>query len=784
MSKRYLFPIIASIFCLLLVFWKLPLHGQLPFPGHLLVGRFFPFNTVAYPDYPLGVPYKEFISADTIRQTYPWRQLAIDQLKQGQIPWWNPYSFSGTPLLANLQSAPFYPLNLLYWVFPFNSAWILQVLLQPVLATLFTFLFLRSLKLSPLSAFIGGLTFAFSGFMTVWLQLNTVGHAALWLPLLLWSLSKATKHPIYYSLSTLALTSSFLAGHIQTSLYVTLFAIVYLFFLHFQPRPQPTQLPRFHLHFLGPFLVFLSTFLLILPQYLPTFELLRLAPRQQSDPAIFNQFLLPPSHLVTLIAPNFFGNPATNNYWGQDYGEFMAYFGLVGLILVLISFTQKSKTPLHRFFIATFFITLFLSLPHSISRLPLLLRLPLFSSSAPSRILFLTHFSAAILTAFGYQLISHPKSRFPFKLLLFITSTLILLWIITTGSWFSTTDPVATSQWRVASRNLIIPSLLFLFSTPILFLRHRRLPFVYLRLPVLFLLIPLSLLDFSLFSNKYLPFTEPKFIFPSNPLFSKLQQSPDYSRFFGDFTASVTSNTSIPYHLYSPEGYDSLYSSRYGTLLTYAANQGQPSNSIPRSDANLPINQDNFYRQRLQDLLSIKYILHKNDFPHSDFDHDISRFPESDYQLIWQQANFQIYHNLSALPRAYLVSHVIKHNFNQDQQVLDTLFDPKFDPTTSIVIQDHNHVSFPGFTTPKPPAPYSLHIDSYTPHQIDITISTPADQFLVLTDTYYPGWKAYLDGTPLAILPANYIFRTVFVPAGQHQLVFRYQPQLLDFVIK
>src|SRR5690606_15683002 len=96
MHWKRIWPILLCLILPLFVYWKLPLKGLVPFPGDLLVGRFFPWNTTEWSGYLDGVvPYKEFISADTIRQTYPWRQVAINELKQGNIPYWNPYAFSG-----------------------------------------------------------------------------------------------------------------------------------------------------------------------------------------------------------------------------------------------------------------------------------------------------------------------------------------------------------------------------------------------------------------------------------------------------------------------------------------------------------------------------------------------------------------------------------------------------------------------------------------------------------------------------------------------------------------
>ena len=116
MKKELLYPFIL-ILIILIFFWQFILKGLLPIPSDTIVGLYHPYRDYYATEYPNGIPYRNFLITDPVRQQYPWRFIAIDQMKQGQWPSWNPYSFSGTPLAANLQSAPFYPLNVLFFMF-------------------------------------------------------------------------------------------------------------------------------------------------------------------------------------------------------------------------------------------------------------------------------------------------------------------------------------------------------------------------------------------------------------------------------------------------------------------------------------------------------------------------------------------------------------------------------------------------------------------------------------------------------------------------------------------
>ena len=69
-----------------------------------------------------------------------------------------------------------------------------------------------------------------------------------------------------------------------------------------------------------------------------------------------------------------------------------------------------------------------------------------------------------------------------------------------------------------------------------------------------------------------------------------------------------------------------------------------------------------------------------------------------------------------------------------------------------------------------------MRILHYEDEKVEIGLENHAGGILVLSDTYYPGWKSYIDGIAVPILRANHVFRAVVVPAGAEQVVFSYQP--------
>lgn len=228
------------------------LFGWLPIPADTIVGMYHPWR-----DFFGNLPFKNYILTDPVRQQYPWRELVIDQLKHFQIPWWNPYNFAGTPLLANIQSAVFYPLNILF-ILPMPIAWSIYILSAPILGFIFMLVYLRNLRLEKFAAIFGAIIFALCGFNIAWLENGVLTHTLLWLPLILWSIDR--KKSIIFLLSLLI---SLLAGHWQTFFYVFIFSHVYLFL-------------RKRFKFLVSSFVFL---VLSLPQVLPSLQLINLSAR-------------------------------------------------------------------------------------------------------------------------------------------------------------------------------------------------------------------------------------------------------------------------------------------------------------------------------------------------------------------------------------------------------------------------------------------------------------------------------------------------------------------------
>lgn len=149
------------------------------------------------------------------------------------------------------------------------------------------------------------------------------------------------------------------------------------------------------------------------------------------------------------------------------------------------------------------------------------------------------------------------------------------------------------------------------------------------------------------------------------------------------------------------------------------------------------------------------------------FDHPIVKMLNVGYLLQMRNGQLEMMKLPTPLPRAWtpLQARVAPH-----PSQLDQLIDPKFDPQTTVLLEREIGALTPG----------NLSITDYQCDQLTIQVQQPSGAGLVvLSDAWFPGWEASLDGLPTSILRANYALRAVQVPQGKHQILLRYRPHSL-----
>lgn len=716
---------IAVIFFVFLVgvfFRQTIFEGKLPVPSDALVGLYHPWRDLYSKDYPRGVPFKNFLITDPVRQQIPWRKIAIDQWKEGTIPLWNPYNFSGVPILANVQAAALYPFNIPFLLFPFIDAWTMLIMLQPLLAGLFMYSYLRSLKLRYIASLLGAIAWSFSGFNVAWLTWGTMGHVALWLPLALLSIDKS-----WYFLLIFSLLSQFFAGHAQISLY---FMIVVLAYAVFRKA-------------LGMRLILALGLVVLITsvQWLPLWSWLQESGRIIGTDWHKEGWFLPWQHLVQFVAPDFFGNPTTLNYWGQwNYGEFIGYIGLLPLIFAIIAlFAGIGRVRI--FWVMTLAVGLIFALPTPIAFLPFILKIPILSSLQPTRLIFVIDFALSVLAAYGcHEFFENTKKHRVTVGLTLIGIILAILWGVS-FVW----------SFEVSRRNLVLPTTVFFVGAALTIIYSRIRHVTMFGNIVALAIIGIVGVDLIRFGWKFTPFTPTEYFFPETKVLSFFKQQSRPFRIMSVDKRILPPNTASYFGIESVEGYDPIISSRYEELMAAIA-RGKP-------DIQPPFGFNRIVSLESPDgslvpLLSARYVLSLTDLP------------QKYLVKVFEEGETRIYEDSRAVPRVYVVERpIISFGKEETIKALYTIKDFRHE---AVVEGDVSILSVPIGSDE------SVSLTRYESNRLEIVTTLSAPRLLVVANAYHPGWRAAIDGNKTQIYRTNYAFQGVVVPQGSHKVTFSY----------
>lgn len=723
------------------------LRNKVPFPSNYQVNNFAPWSTNSK----FWGPVKNSAMPDIITQIYPWRHLVINIWKQGQIPLWNPYAFSGNPLLANYQSAALSPFNILFFIFPFVDAWSILVLLQPLLAGLFTYLFVRSLRVSKVGSLISSVSFMFCGFITTWMGYATLGYAILFLPFSLYCVEKyyETKRNIFLLLLSLILPLSFFSGHFQISLYFLLVVAGYIAYKYFTTKKILNTLYLMLYAFFG--------LLLIMPQILPSIELYSESFRN----SFFQTGGIPMEYLPTLLVPDFFGNPVTRNNWFGNYAEWNAYIGVLPLMLAIYGLLRIKKHRILFFFILGL-SSFVLAISNPISIFIQNLHIPVLSTASINRIIVLFSFFFAVLAGLGLdQLlldIKKTNGKIIFAWLSLFGFLFAILWLAIFQKLFIPVDRIIVSK-----QNLILPTILFLAASAlvlfvVVFRKKKHSSALYFFLSLGFVII--IAFDMLRFATKWMPFDPKNLVFPTFSTTEAFSKIAGFNRVFGNLGGEATMYYGLP----SVEGYDALYSKRYGQFIGYIGNEGLIESNwsvvlFPKNSKSTP---------KALNLLDIKYIVHKLTDDGVSWTFPYWAYPKGQFNLIYKDNYYRFYQNNNVLPHVFLVGKykVIKN----EKQILKTIFSDGFNPRNEIVLEDDPKIIKTNENIG------DAKIVNYQTANVEISVDSKNNALLVLMDNYDKGWRASVDGKNTPILKANYTFRAIKIDEGKHIVRFWYDP--------
>ncbi|HPC17767.1 MAG TPA: YfhO family protein [Candidatus Hydrogenedentes bacterium] len=721
------------------------LRGEAAFPSDILY-ECRPWKAHA----PQGFARSQnYLMSDPLSAFLPFYHVSEWALDAGEWPLWNPHELAGMPLLANCQSAVFYPPRLLFRVLSFPAAITVFVLLKLWLAGMAAYLCGRGLRLNAGAARLFSVAWMLSGYVFIWAYWP-VSDAAAWFPIVFLGAEWALESRFRRAFWTTAIggTLMFLAGHPESAFVLNVCLAIYMVFRLALARTGGILKPLGV--WLGGWLVAL---IVCAPQLLPFLEyVVNSTPPGAGAHANFGPHPgLPARALASLWIPRFFGTTLERNYWGElDMNRFvMGYAGLPVWIVaaLLLARPAMDRRMRARAIGLAAVAAICLLLAFEAPPFALLHALPGFNLVKRTYYVGFAVFALPLLAATVLQawLEGRPRLRDLAWCMAAFAGIHLTTWLV--YRFFAPLvrmlkmEDYVTGHWMVCAAAGLATMLVL--AAAVRMKRPRA------ATALVALLVAADLL----MAWRGINVTTPRSLwYPDTPLTRYLQALPGPCR-VGLLEGMVPPGFMTPYGIQDINGYDGIYPERVirlrQTLKTDAWNAIEPVYNV----THYLVNPEAW---RYNAMAGPPIPLHES-----------GRFERLD-----TIDGLEIYKNNRVLPRAFLTD---KARIVPDTNDLFAILrDPGFDPRGEVLLPEPPDIALP---EDRNGSTGTVRIVHYGTTRVEMETDAPGPRVLVLGDAYYPGWTATIDGGPVRILPAYYAFRAVSVPGGRHTVVFQYNPE-------
>jgi membrane protein YfhO len=655
----------------------------------------------------------------------------------GEVPLWDPYNNGGLPFIGDTQAAVFYPPRLVTialsklaggWTY---HALELEMTFHVLACSVFMYLLLRRMTLgqpgSIFGAIIAAIIASYGGFLTSYppLQLALL-EAAIWLPLGVLGVYEATREEHirwgWLALTGFALGLSWMAGHPQTSWFLTYLLMVFFAYRVYGQRYRWTTF------IIGTVIFGAISAGVAAVQLLPGAEYLaRTARTGLGFDAKGNGF--PFQDMIQFIFPGL------ASVWSP------LYVGIVGLVLALIAIWRK--LPGYIFWGIVALVSLGLSFGSNSPVFALLYNtLPgLRFFRGQERAAYLVSFSLAILAGIGAaHLIAWDKLQ-DFKATRRIQQALLGLVVI--SAIFAGAIFVAWLGNNEAYDKFIRPAFLSTLVTLLAYFVIPRLldhPQSVLRASLVGALLVFDLFAVSMDKSSNFDHVPPS---------RQLSMTPP------PLVAAALADTDTPFRV---DGYRGLHDN-YGSLYDLADMRGISPLFL---EAPFTLQQGNLINPRAWELFAVRYVY--SDWAQLPVPSEIIASGTDRYGAV------NLHRLTDPRPFAYLIYEA--RTVPNDAEALQMSSAADFNPRQTISLNQN-----PGITisAPRPPDA-SASVTEFKPEAITIHVNTPTNAILSLAHPDYPGWQAALDNQPTTLLRAYGAFTAIAVPAGQHTVTLTYDP--------
>ncbi|MEW6511330.1 MAG: YfhO family protein [Bacteroidota bacterium] len=712
-----------------------------------------------------------FFWEDFLYQFYPYRNFATVSLARGEIPLWIPYVFMGMPFLADITGTVIYLPHLL--LVPLVSAgklnfWYVELyqVLHTYGAGVAMYYCAKSFGLEKIPSAFAALTYMLSGFLTVHaIHLVMICQAA-WFPVAVMQFRKAM-HNLSPGAAVLAGVCMFLiicGGHTQIALYYFFFLFCYALYAAVTASGTDRRgalrglVPRAGLAAL----MALVALGLSAAQILPTAELSANSLREEMSYARSTEGELSWAQLITLVVPKFFGtsnhlggeNPMM--YWGPqsywNYWETCLYIGIPALALALIA-VRVYRSDRQVLFLAGFLLLALLTAlgDNFVFHSFFYTIVPGFDKfRAPGRWGFFTAFCGALLAGYGIRgLLSMPAERRRIRLILasIVAVPLLLATGISTGALDTFIASVLRSgSWRgipveqalASVRNIAsqqsLAGLLFAGAAGfVLFLISRSPGKSAALVGALFVIQCADLYVFGFDQNNGK--TNPTSYF-------------DQQRTLIDHLLREGRSEFFRVNARNPQGL--LFDRNQGMIDQLFLTEGYTQLALKRRFPPAP-SADAMYR-----LLNVKYRLRTDTL----------------IQAGRGRLRFRLDRDSLYLPRAFMVFSARLCSSAEAESTF--MLAPEFDPRHVATLEEPLEGMLDSAAAT---SLWRAEITAYRNNAISVNVSSAGRGILVLSEMYFPGWNAYIDGAPAAVFRTDWSLRGVVVEQGNHSVEFRYEPR-------
>jgi hypothetical protein len=712
--------------------------------------------------HPSQVLYSDF--SDLLTEHFPAKHFLIRSFQAtGEIPLWCPYSYAGMPLIHDIQVAPLYPLHWPLYFLPADSAaaalsWLIAIHL--IVAGCCMYRYAVCWGLTPLGALVAGLGYMFAA---KWLlHLLGAGHyitvGLAWLPLVLLYLERAIRRRrlFYATAAGVAFALLTLGTHPQWTFYAGLFVALWTL----APGVEERALRRWLGYGLWAGLVAIA---LSAVQLLPTIEASRETSRTVGvtvNPSWIESQVI----VLSLVGPSLVRDPPPMMW--EDRGGFTLIW-LVLAVMAPVLGNRRARYPA---------VILLLLVLFSVGAGELLQGLPGFRLFRnPSRMFLLTTLPVSLLAGISVDSLAgaaqlSPEARRRCRLILL-------------GGAFMTLLLVGSLALRMRVDGIAVEFhpywVSLLITVPLAFWMLENSPsFLQGRVGLAWLLILLAdvlAMGWPLVEVRPLAQVFP----PSRSVQYLAEHATEGGRVLDRSDADWSPNTPLAagaplalVHGIEPvRGFNPLDILRYKEYLQFVGDEDEPLRPMEHL-LTVPVVPDFPLKNKsLLDLLGVRYLLQPSASPMAlpGWEKVLEDPDPKAYDFVRggvrQLPSFTLYENRTVLPRAFVVPEAV----------------PLPDrPLATLARADFRRQVF--LEEPAPTVEASkgqcrpAQVRESQPNQVAVTVPDGPAGYLVLTDLWFPGWTARVDGQPAHLYRADYAFRAVWLPGGAHDVVFRFAP--------